>query len=327
LIDSRCPKWPGPHFAARNKQGNEFGNQALHPFLFSPSSLLGPVSVPGATPLTRQSGQNRFLIVTVCLILAQNCVSSFDRKEILVVSDNIAVYRIPSVIFPAPEIQMQMSRQIAYPDLDLDTLTKLLAFLSYSRKGIPPRHGYVFYQEQLEELTRRLKHSMSAPNNNYRIIIATRHGGDGMLFNSPDRTSMIIWVDEQGINIVFGAIREWISERNYAIDRDDWAQIAPVDLTKAQDDLSLDESTHYEFKRVNGQIHKTWVIIPQANLSKLPTTAMRTSDREAPAADKQKVEPRENLEERLTNLKRAFEKGLITKSEYDEKRKEILSHY
>jgi hypothetical protein len=133
----------------------------------------------------------------------------------------------------------------------------------------------------------------------------------------------MIWANQAGINLVFGVVREEFIDGSED-PRNAWLGILPINLQKAEGNIAIDRSTFYDLKTINNQIHKMWMVIPFATLPGLPPVP--------PPATVQAVSGEENrtpttLTKRLSDLKQAFDSGLLTKEEYESKRKLIINEY
>ncbi len=250
-------------------------------------------------------------------------MSGFDRKEPVLLEPDIAVYRVPARDFPPQEIRAGLPGMKPFASLDAETWMRLFAMLAYTRKEILTKHEVVFYNKQIPIVAERLKSAAAAAGSTNRLLVIVRNETGRTVFNRVDRTSMLIWMDQAGLNIAFGDIREEIPDRTDSMDRNDWAQIPAIDLARSGDDLFLDESPYYQFQKVDGKLNRTWIVVPESKLSSLPPIV---PDAE-PEKDPQPANANRTLEEKLTTLKQAFQDGIITKEEYEARKKKLLENY
>jgi hypothetical protein len=307
----------------------------------------------------------RFLIPLLIVGLLA-CRSSFNKKEPVFTGDNAAFFHLASATYPVEEIRKELPAQIAYPDLSEDVLSRILASLIFQRETVWGKTTRrVFYNEQLPGLALRMREVIAKLDEGKRLVVITRHDPDHSVLSHMERTTMLVWVDEAGLNLVLGEIRQELPH-NDILERQDWLNILPVSLKRAYNDLSLAPGP-YTLKTIRGFVHNTWAVFPLDQLSSLPavpahnrageedkpakkdekkddkkdkpvestdkpaadmpvTEAPPAKTEPAPAAPEKK-EPSAALKDRLTELKQALEQGLITQAEYDEKRKAILDKY
>ncbi len=289
------------------------------------------------------------------------CRSPFNKKEPVFTGDNAAFFHLASSTYPVEEIRKELPAQIAYPDLSEDTLSRILASLIFQRETVWGKTTRrVFYNEQLPNLVLRMREVIGKLDEGKRLVVITRHDPDHSVLSHMERTTMLIWVDEAGLNLVLGEIRQELPH-NDILERQDWLSILPVSMKRAYNDLSLAPGP-YTFKTIRGFKHNTWAIFPLDQLASLPAVPphnragneekpVKTEEKkeakkeempvdsedkpatDAPPSAKEsepaalKKEPAPALRDRLTELKQALEQGLITQAEYDEKRKAILEKY
>jgi len=263
-------------------------------------------------------------ILTLILLFLASCVSPFNKREPLFTSSDLAISRLSATTFPPVEIQAEIPRLVPYPDLTIEQFRRILALLVYSQGK---DGGHTFRYEQLTPISQRLTDVIPKIGSGYRIVLVSRYDPKKFFFNRVERTTMMLWADEAGLNMVFGVIREEIIEGSES-GRDDWLGILPINLSAAPENLSLDPSPYYDFKRVNGRIHKTWIILPFSKLVSLPVVPPKAAETDQPPEQKSEpISPKDDLARKLAGLKQAFDQGLLTKEEYERKRKQIIDQY
>lgn len=209
----------------------------------------------------------------LALILILSCGSSFNRKEPIFTGDQEAFFRLDSDDFPAQPIREQMPKQIPYIDLTEDQLSRIFATLSYERAstwgGVTRR---VFYNEQLRDLTHRMREVSARLDNTKRLVTVIRHDPNKSVLSQMERTTMVSWFDEAGLNVVLGEIRQEIPH-NDMLERQEWLSILPVSLKRSYNDLMIKPSPFYQHKKINGMTHNTWVVFSLDKIESLPTVA------------------------------------------------------
>jgi len=265
-----------------------------------------------------------FNILTLILVFLASCVSPFNKREPILTSSDLAIYKLSAATFPGPEIQKEMPPIVPYPELTVEQFRRILALLVYSQGK---DGGHAFRYEQLTPISQRLSEVIPKAGPGYRIVIVARYDPKKFFFNRVERTTLMIWADEAGINIVFGVIREEIVEGSESA-RDDWLGILPISLSEALENLSLDPSPYFDFKRVNGRIHNAWIILPFKKIASLPVVPPKAAETTQQVEQKIETTPqKDDLARKLAGLKQAFDQGLITKEEFEAKRKQIIDQY
>lgn len=213
----------------------------------------------------------RLSLFSLLLLIALGaaCRSPFNKKEPVFTGDNTAFFRLASDVYPVEEIRKEMPAQVAYPDLSTDVLNRVLASLIYQRETVWGRTTRrVFYNEQLEHISLRMREVFLKLDESKRLVVINRHDPDHSVLSHMERTTLILWVDEAGLNIVLGEIRQELPH-NDILERQDWMNVLPVSLKRSYNDLSLAPGP-YTLKTVRGFRHNTWAIFPLDQLSALP---------------------------------------------------------
>ncbi|MBL8022272.1 MAG: SHOCT domain-containing protein [Leptospirales bacterium] len=207
----------------------------------------------------------------LALILLLSCGPSFNRKEPIFTGDQEAFFRLDSDDFPAQAIRDQMPKQIPYIDLTEDQLSRVFATLSYERAstwgGVTRR---VFYNEQLRDLAHRMREVSARLDNTKRLVTVIRHDPNKSVLSQMERTTMVSWFDEAGLNVVLGEIRQEIPH-NDMLERQEWLSILPVSLKRSYNDLMIKPSPFYQHKKINGMTHNTWVVFSLDKIESLPS--------------------------------------------------------
>ena len=279
------------------------------------------------------------ILVSALVLLVLSCSSAFNKRQSLYVGDHEAFYRLKSASYPSEEIRAQLPKQTAFPDLDEDSIARLLATLKYRKAGLfGDTNRRIFYNEQLPEIAHRFKESQARLDETQRMVLIVTHDPDNSVLSHLERTTLVYWADEAGLNIVLGEIRQDIPH-NDMLERQDWTSVLPVSMKHSYSDLRLIDSPHYQLKQINGSTHATWAVFPMDQLAQLPAippdnrvslskTEPASSEPAKPAKDNQPpVKSDPQLTRRLQDLKQALDQGLITQEEYDQKRKKILDSY
>ncbi|MEQ9366409.1 MAG: SHOCT domain-containing protein, partial [Leptospirales bacterium] len=237
-------------------------------------------------------------------------------------------------------------------------LIDALANLEYKRQSAwGETHSRVFYDEELRLVTPAISEAMANTGPEFRLIIVTRFDRDKSVLSRMERNSMVLWTDEEGLNLTFGEIREEIPNNDFRLDGD-WTETLPISFARAYPDLELVPQDFFELKRIGGYTHRTWAVIKLGDLATLKYQPVqeKPSDTQA-AAEKDAREKRQkeatnhspdsrkesyfdedtkpstdaserrDPTERLRKLKQALDEELITQEEYDAQRQRILQDY
>lgn len=257
----------------------------------------------------------------ICLVSGIGCSAAFYRKSLLVEDDRVAIYSLPGDVYPADdEIQQQMPPMVQYPRLSEDKLVDILGNIEFKQNSIwGTRKGRVFYEKEVRHLAHLLAQVIENAREGERLVIISRFDPDQSVLSRAERVTVLLWPDEEGLNVVFGEIREEIPrDDEYIEDENSWKEILPISLKRQYPDLALAKSQDFTIKKIKGYNHETWAVFDPARIDQISYDSGRTKAKtEAPTV-------RLSPTERLRRLKNAYEEGLISEAEFQRKRAEIL---
>lgn len=283
--------------------------------------------------------------------------SSFAARETVVLRANFALYRIQAADYPDDALRAELGPPRNSPELSAQQIVALLGGFAYKRELTWSRaEGRVFERSELEYFAPLLAEALRNTSPDYRLVLVSRHDPDRSVLSRSYRTTAVLWTDANGLNLLFGEIRE-PTPANELFQSANWNDIAPISFRRAYPDLELKPDEFYQFKTVGGFTHLTWAVVDLeriASLAELPTDAdgsgatptesnaaepgageQKPADAatigpeigaEKPPADAPETAPT-SLRQRLTDLNRALEEGLITAEEYQRERTRILSEH
>ncbi|MCR9143846.1 MAG: SHOCT domain-containing protein [bacterium] len=280
--------------------------------------------------------------------------TAFYTKEPILYRKNVAVYRVPAADYPGGGIGDTLSVVQPFPKLKAHELINAIGNLEYKRQSAwGETHSRVFYNEELRLIAPVIVEAMANTGPEYRLVIVTRYDRDKSVLSRMERNSMVIWTDDEGLNLTFGEIREEIPNNDFRIDGD-WTETLPISFARAYPDLELVPQEYFQLKQVGGYTHRTWAVIDLRDLADLeyrPFAPEEAADGEASEGDSKKTaqddskksDPNEsyfdsgendsgtadtrNPTERLRKLKQALDEELISREEYETQRQRILQDY
>jgi hypothetical protein len=289
------------------------------------------------------------------LVLLFAC-SSFAARETVVLRANFALYRIQAADYPNDAIRAELGPPRNSPELSAQQIMALLGAFAYKRELTWSRaEGRVFERSELEYFAPLLAEALRNTSPDYRLVLVSRHDPDRSVLSRSYRTTAVLWTDANGLNLLFGEIRE-PTPANELFQSADWNDIAPISFRRAYPDLELKPDEFYQFKTVGGFTHLTWAVVDPdriESLADVPADAAQSNpastdsgaaesaqDQKPPegatispeiGADKPQAEvpatAPASLRQRLTDLNRALEEGLITAEEYQRERTRILNEH
>lgn len=245
------------------------------------------------------------------------CSSGFYKKENIFTSERLAIYFLDEEDYPEEEIKKYLPKLKKFPENAYDDIKFLFQSLYVEKESIYSKDTYpVFFKNQAEEILFVLKDIIPKTSSKKRILIVHKFDPFKTVLSKYKRITFLLWYDENGYNIVFGEIQEDLIPDNYSSDVN-WLDIYPVSLKKSNPKQRILPNNLFEFKKIGDFTHHTWII------SK-PEQIANYKELNAPPTVEEKHSNKRSIEERLKKLKELYESNLITESEYESKKKEIL---
>lgn len=303
-----------------------------------------------------RSGKSRSAAITALALLGalawgSAACTAFYTKEPVLYRKNVAVYKVPAADYPGGDVADLMAPTQPFPELDVAGLSGALGNLEYKRQSAwGETHSRVFDAEELALIAPPIVEAMANTGPEYRLVVVTRFDRDKSVLSRMERNTLMLWTDEDGLNINFGEIREEIPENDFQSEAD-WTEILPVSFERAYPDLELVDEEFFELKKVGGFTHRTWAVIKVDDLAALkyhpqaPETGRRevgkaghdaakksasdvdTESRSESYFDEANAPADRDPTERLRKLKRALDEELISPEEYEAQRQRILGDF
>ena len=265
-----------------------------------------------------------------------SCMSGFYSRENQFLDNFFAIYTIDASDYPDDDVmRTYLGTQQAFPELNTGDLVQILGGLKFKKESLwGDSVRPVFYPAEVERFAGQLVRTMKAAGPDKRILLISRFDPDESVLSRMERTSVVIWNDSNGLNLLFGDIKDPVPYDDFLTD-DNWTEVLPISFRKAYPDLSLIGSSAFEFKKVGEYDHETWAVIGSESMQSLMDGKAPTYEEDDSYFTETTEEPRgqgpaeseATLKEKLRQLGEARKAGLITEEEYKSKREEILQSF
>ncbi len=251
-----------------------------------------------------------FIFFIPFLIL--HCSSGFYKKENIYLSENLAIYLLNEKDYPEDESKLYTSPVLKFPKDSEKNLFALLKSLKVEKEGIFSKDTFhVFYPNQLEEIFLVLKDILPKTKEGQRIFIVHKYDPYKTVLSKFKRSTFMVWYDKNGYNVIFGEIAEDLISDPYSNDIN-WLDLYPISFKKSNPKQRILANEFIEYKKVGDFTHYTWIISNPDQIEALKNKQLLD------------ITQKSSLEERLKKLKELYENKLITESEYETKKKQIL---
>lgn len=211
-------------------------------------------------------------------------------------------------------------------DIDPQTIAAFLSELAYMQPGLlmgEAKKTFVFQDKEVDRLAGPIAKAFATINEDQRIAFASLNWGGGLLFETKRETTGLMFVDAEGkLNIAFSGI-------NIEKPLDPVAAAAvqlpagnPLEITDSKTPLIATGDYMQQHVQDNGETYPMWL---KADLGKVKTATKNIEiEPSKKAFDFDPARHRENIRSQLEYVKKLYDDGLISQSEYDAKRRELI---
>jgi hypothetical protein len=200
------------------------------------------------------------------VLLFSSCATGFKTKKLLTRDQGSAIYTIKKDQIPKNKY---MDGKIIHPyKISTEKLSDILGNLKFSKTTkINTFNDYVFHKEQLFDSLEDLVQSMENIDDTQVLIVIKMYDHLKSVLSNFKRTTFYMWVDENGLNLVFSEIQEDVSKEK-GINFYDWTQIEPINLEFLPDENRFFKDDNFTYKKVKGFNNKKWLIFSLDDLNK-----------------------------------------------------------
>ena len=233
-------------------------------------------------------------------------------------------------------IRAEVLQPIQFPTWTKENFANVLSNIQFKRERLwGDSVGYLFSKQEVHALADSIVEGLKKIQPTDRLVLVNRFDPDTSILSKTHMNSFLLWMDEAGLNLVFGVIHEEIPGDDFH-DNTDWDAILPISMRSSFRDLEILNADFLTHKVIDGIKHRTWIIIPAATALELPFVepqeTKEDSNDETKSDENQKKESQSKQDDtdpqtRLRKLKKAQEEGLISDEEYNQLRQDILKDF
>ena len=163
----------------------------------------------------------------------------------------------------------------------------------------------IFQESELDSLSENISLALRNLDNRKVLVVISKNDEFKSIVSNPSRNTFLLWVDDIGLNVVFGDIKK-IIPRNVSHDPKEWTTVQPISLNITESDAYIIKNDSFEYKKVDNFYHKKWIIFDLDNGSSKTETV--------PLPEEKKIETTPQKEE-----KKEVEKPVIKTEPTDTK--------
>lgn len=210
--------------------------------------------------------------ITLILISITHCYSFYQTKKGVYSTKSSAFYKIERDEFERDERKI-FSSSFKHPfKIEQSKLQDILGNLKFKKSTrINEFRDYIFHLNELETVTRDLKQVFENVKSNEVIQVISMYDHTQSVISGYKRTSFLIWVDDLGLNIVFGQIQKEVS-RDDSKNFFDWTQIPQIYLRISasldENEIEEEKDGSFNFAKIEGYYNRKWLIFSLQDIDK-----------------------------------------------------------
>ncbi|MBE7411713.1 MAG: hypothetical protein L6Q54_04800 [Leptospiraceae bacterium] len=207
----------------------------------------------------------KFLVnLIICLSLFR-CSTGFDSRKLVYNTSDSAYYLLEKDQFPNKKL---VSGAFLHPfTMDESKIMDILGNLKVKKKNsFGETSIYIFSLGELKLISRDLSQLFGNLKEKEGAVFISKFDDIKSVLSTYKRTTGLIWVDSNGLNLLFGEIKS-------ALPRDyksffDWTNIRPISMNVVADENEIEEDSFFQFNTVSGFKNRKWLIFKLDDLSK-----------------------------------------------------------
>ena len=197
------------------------------------------------------------------------------------------IYAVDGEDYPKGENSELLPPLRAFPKLSLKQMKALLSNLRfYNYNVFSDEARDVFYESDVDYLAPRILQAKSQMKAKQRLIVIYKNVPSGNLVRTSLRSTMLLWNDKQGLNILIGEVRKPLLSEGLVYQYPDWDNADPIDINNPREGISVIAESPYRRKQLNKLGHSTWLVLPLSDLNLL-----LPKKKELESKEKNEVEP------------------------------------
>ncbi|MCC6276010.1 MAG: hypothetical protein IT569_09150 [Leptospiraceae bacterium] len=207
----------------------------------------------------------KFLIYTISFALFY-CSTGFESRKLIYNTSETAYYLLDRSEFPNKKLTVGSFK---HPySIDEKKIMDILGNLKVKKKNaFGETTIYVFSLEELKIVSRDMAQLFGNLKEKEGAIFVSKFDEVKSVLSAYKRTSGLIWIDSNGLNVLFGDIKQGLprdSVKNFY----DWTNIHPISMHIVADENEIEEDPIFQFNVVAGFKNRKWLIFKLDDLSK-----------------------------------------------------------
>jgi len=209
----------------------------------------------------------KLLIFLYSLFFTITCASGFKTKRLVYSTQKLAIYELDRDELPKNNyIEGKLKHPYKLSAKKLSDILGNIRFIKITR--INKFQDFVFHSEELNINMDDISQSLENFDEKKIIVVVSIHDHLQSVISNFKRTSFLLFIDKEGLNLVFGDIQDDVS-KDKGLNFYDWTQIEPISLEyKPDENQILNDGDLFTYKKVKGYNHRKWLIFSLQDLDK-----------------------------------------------------------
>ncbi len=198
--------------------------------------------------------------------------SFYQTRKGAYATKSSAFYKIERAEFERDERKI-LAASFKHPiKLEQSKIGDILGNIKFKKSTrIIELRDYVFHLNELETLSRDLKQVLENTKSDEVVQVISMYDHTQSVISGYKRTTFLIWVDELGLNIVFGQMQKEVS-RDDSKNFFDWTQVPQIYLKISasldENEIEEDKDSNISFAKIDGFNNRKWLIFSLRDLDK-----------------------------------------------------------
>ena len=207
------------------------------------------------------------LILTLILLFQFSCASGFKTKRLVYSTQKLAIYELDRDEVPNKKyIEGKIKHPYRITPKKIGDILGNIKFIKTTR--INKYTDYIFHTDELNNNMDDIAQSLENFDEKKILVVVSIHDHLQSVISNFKRTSLLLWIDNEGMNVVFGDIQDDVS-KDKGLNFYDWTQIEPISLEfKPDENQIITDNEIFSYKNVKGYMHRKWLIFSLDDLNK-----------------------------------------------------------
>jgi hypothetical protein len=207
------------------------------------------------------------LYLSTILFFSISCASGFKTKRLVYSTQKLAIYELDRDELPNKKyIEGKIKHPYKISPKKLGDILGNIRFIKTTR--INKYTDYIFHMDELNNNMDDIAQSLENFDEKKILVVVSIHDHLQSVISNFKRTSLLLWIDNEGLNIVFGDIQDDVS-KDKGLNFYDWTQIGPISLEfKPDENQIITDSEFFTYKKVKGYMHRKWLLFSLEDLNK-----------------------------------------------------------